>query len=176
MLQAFTPKELSGVIGPEDLAFVERLNEIVDEVNIIAGGIPAPVLYASFLPEFSGNTGNRRVRAVGATGLWRFNFAIPKEAGSVTSIKLIGIPDATFTDQSIWHDSDYAKAGEGSQNHVESDHASLFSGNLGEVTEWDITGVFSAVEAGDKCGIMVDHKGIGTNIDYLEVEVGYEVG
>ena len=72
--------------------------------------------------------------------------------------------------------SNYHAAGENYNNHSESDTTSTydFTGMTDKGIEIDISGIFSNIQAGDLCGIQVDHKSIGGAIDYLDVYGEYK--
>lgn len=136
-----------------------------------AGGAQA----VFFEPDFSNATGRYRTRNIGGTGLWNFNFAVPFNFVSVVKLVLRGFPDASFTNQSIWLDSNYHGVGENYQTHVETDHTGLFSGTQNQTLEIDLTPVFTSISAGDICGVTVDHKTIGATIKYFHIELRYNV-
>ena len=103
----------------------------------------------------------------------RFTFFVPHDLVSLTELVVLGIPLASFVDQQIDLTSDYGATGEQYNNHSESDIGGLFSATAGEVTAFDVSSVFSALAAGDRCGVLFDHKGIGTTIHYIGIRLRY---
>jgi hypothetical protein len=70
--------------------------------------------------------------------------------------------------------SEYGKApGEVLTQHSEADLGSLYSGVANTLLSIDLSVVFSAIAGGDLCGVLVDHQGIGTTIDYYGVRMRY---
>jgi hypothetical protein len=136
----------------------------------LAGGAAKEV---NFYPEMTSNDGYRRVRAVGATGNWRFDFCVPADFNSLVSLDLIGYPVGDFTDQNIDLFSDYGGIGEDAQQHTESDTTTTFSGVANQLQALDISGVFTNLAAGDDCGVWADHKGLTTTMNYTRVRLVY---
>lgn len=139
-----------------------------------AAGVPTKEKW--FEPEYDGNQGNYRVKSIIAAGSQRFTFMIPHDFTSLTSLVLVGFPSAGAVGASKDIDlySDYAGVGQDAQTHQESDTTSLYTipaANL--IWEFDISGVFSSIAAGDYCGILVDQKGIGGSVYYLGIRLKY---
>lgn len=126
-----------------------------------------------FNAEYSANSDNQRIRPLGSTGAWRFNFYVPIDFSLLISLEAKGIPRADFTDKSIWLDSNYYGSSELKTNHVDSDHTKIFSGVLNTDIGIDLSSVFPNLGAQDQCGILIDHKTIGTYIDYRGILLVY---
>lgn len=123
------------------------------------------------------NRGDHRVDSLGATGVGRYNFAVPEDFGSLTSLELIGIPMAGAAGASKDIDlfSDYGAVNENFANHSESDTTTLydFTGDTDLFIPIDLSVVFSSLTAGDFCGVQVDHNSIGGAIDYKLIKMVY---
>lgn len=134
------------------------------------------VMYAFFEADFDTNVGNQRVRQIGATGAFRFPFAVPQDAKEIVSIRLIGFPTASFTDQDIYLTGEYGQIeGEPYNQHVETDTTSVYSGTASQSFAWDLKSkVLTGAQPGDSGGVFVDHKGIGTSVNYRGIEVRYK--
>lgn len=123
------------------------------------------------------NRGDHRVVSIGATGANRFNFAVPDDFGTLTSLELVGIPMAGAAGASKDIDlfSDYGAIGENFAAHSESDTTTLydFTGDTDLFISIDLSVVFSSLAAGDFCGCQVDHNSIGGGIDYKLIKMVY---
>jgi len=141
------------------------------------GAVPATVgQVARFFP-FTGGTGagfgDYRVGNVGTNSQGRISFDIPDDFGSLIELVLVGIPAASFTNQDIDLLSDYGAVGELKDANSEADTTSVRSGTADTILEYDISGIFTAIEAGDYCGLQVDHNSIGVTVGYLGVRMRY---
>lgn len=123
--------------------------------------------------DYSGNRNDYRGRNIAGSGSHRFTFYVPDDFESLDTLVLVGIAAATVVDVDIDLHSDYALAGQDSQVNSESDVVSTFSFTVNEITEQDITTVFSNLAAGHYCGIFVDHNAIGTTVTYLGIRLRY---
>ena len=127
--------------------------------------------------ETSGNSGNYRVRSQGGSGAFRYNFFVPHDFSTLTSIQAIGIVSAgaAQTARDIDLFSDYGALGEASNNHTESDTASTFdlSGGSGQLRGISLSTVFTSLAANDFCGIQIDHNSIGGSIEYIGILLRY---
>jgi len=139
-----------------------------------AAGVPTKEKW--FAPEYDGNQGNYRVKSIIAAGSERFTFMIPSDFTSLTSLVLVGFPSAGAAGASKDIDlySDYAGVGQDAQTHQESDTTSLYTIPAANIIwEFNISGVFNSLSAGDYCGILVDQKGIGGSVYYLGIRLKY---
>lgn len=122
--------------------------------------------------DYVANSGDYRVRSVGATGTFRFTFSIPFDYTTLISVELIGFPGANGTTQSFTLNSDYGAIGE--QYNVNSESNSITKTfTNGELMALDLSSVFSALSANDFCGVQVTHNSIGTSIDYIGILLKY---
>ncbi len=131
---------------------------------------------AFFDPQYSGNQGALRIRSVASNGAFDYTFLVPDDFNALVSLRAIFVnvsatPTATANLDLF---SDYGADTETFNNHSESDTTSTFPipavNILGFV---DISGVFSVLAAGDRCGIEIDHVGIGGSLGYLQIELQY---
>jgi hypothetical protein len=107
-----------------------------------------------------------RVREIGSTSAWDFDFAVPNDFSSLVSLEAIGIPNASFSNKGIYLSSVYGAVGE-------TDNAKTFSGTGNQWIAINVASVFTALAAGDICGVRVDHQSIGTTINYIGVRLRY---
>ncbi len=117
--------------------------------------------------ESGGNNGDYRGKNIGPSANFRNTFIIPPDFGTLVSLENYGIPDSTFVSKNINHDSDYGGNGQGKTEHSESDAAHVVSGTIDTHFTDDISGVFSSLAAGDRCGFMATHVSLGASIFYL---------
>ena len=134
-----------------------------------------------FQPTVGGNAsfGDYKTQQVASNGTSQFTFFVPANYVSTVSLALIGrvSSGAAQINRNIDLFSDYASVGELSGNHSEANTTILFdlSTFSGRIAAIDISSVFTSLGAGDVCGVTVDHKSIGGNIDYLGVKLEYSV-
>jgi hypothetical protein len=154
----------------------------VDGTTIGGDGTPGDPLKAtgtrySFQPafQFDSNFLNYRAQGISGTGAQRGTFKIPEDAVTIPSIKLVVAAGSTMTDQSIELTTSFGKLAEAISS--DSDLLSLFSIPVAnQWTAFELIGkVFAGVEAGDICGIFVDHKSIGVTLSYIGVLIEYTV-
>jgi hypothetical protein len=138
------------------------------------GGTPTKEKW--FAPNHDGVIGNYRVKSLIGSGADRITFMIPHDFTSLTELVLVGITSAgaAGAGKDIDLYSDYAGAGEDAQTHQESDTTSTYTiPAANTMWEFDISGVFSSLSAGDYCGVQIDHKSIGGTIYYLGIRLKY---
>lgn len=124
--------------------------------------------------DFDADDGDRRVRNVVTDGSHRFNFYVPEDFASLVSIDILGYSVGAISAQSINLYSDYAAVGEASNQHSESDTSNTLTTTAGQIFEMDLSSVFSSLNAGDHCGVLIDHQTIGTTIRYLGIRLRYQ--
>lgn len=138
----------------------------------------SPTKWAPFEADRPNNDGRYRTRQIAGTGGQRMSFFVPPDFRKLVALRLIAMisSGAAGSAKSIWFDTAYGSAGESKTQHEESDHSSTFdfTGFGDKHTSIDIAHVFGALAAGDRCGILIDHKGLGGAIDYLGIEMEYE--
>lgn len=133
-----------------------------------------------FMPASdSGTRGSFSVLSVPTNGVGNFVFHVPDQIVTITAIQLICIPTAGAAGASRDIDfySDYGTLGEAFNIHSEADTTSVFdlSSQADKLMIFDITSVLSNVQPLDFVGITVDHNMIGGSIDYLGVDVHYNL-
>jgi hypothetical protein len=147
---------------------------VKDALDNLDGAIPTTFSHIDY-PDSSGNYGNRRIRAIGATGSYRLNFHVPKHYTGTLSVKLIGYPvsGAGGAAKDIDLSGDYTVASAQSyQQYTFSDTTSTYNTGTDDLRwEGDISSLFTNLAAGSEGGIFVDHKGIGGTINYIGIEV-----
>lgn len=103
----------------------------------------------------------------------RVSFHIPHDFSSITEAVLMVIPFATQAAANWDIFSSYAAKGEPRNTHAESDVASTYNVTNGELFEVDISGILSALSAGDYVGIRVQQKTAGHNVVACAVRFEY---
>jgi len=63
--------------------------------------------------------------------------------------------------------------GDASNDHSEADVGSTYSMTGLQLSALDLSSVFSALAAGDFCGVLVDHNAIGTTVNYYGIRMRY---
>jgi len=155
------------------------VNTTDDSPRIRRNGVwhPLATKEAFFEPQFGSPSSNYRVRAVGKTSDYNFNFRVPYDFASLISAELIMIVPAAAAevDSDIDLSSEYGSVGELTNQHSESDTITLYdlSGSAGEFFALDIAPVLSAISAGDFGGINVDHNVLGGTVNYLGIRLRY---
>lgn len=109
--------------------------------------------------------------AAGSTGF--FSFRIPSDFVSLNKLVMVAIPNNTTVDKDIELSSDYGAIGEPYNSHSESNATLLWSATAGELIEFDISSVFSALSAGDNCGLFINQNGITGGVNYLCILLQY---
>lgn len=134
------------------------------------------VKYEFFAADYSSSDGDYRMKNVSTVGSHEQTFTIPNDFNALTSLKSIFIvaAGASGAGKDIDLTSSYGAQGEPKTQHQESDAASTYTiGAQDTHDEIDISGVFTSIAAGDRCGIKIDHKTIGGALEYLGIEMYY---
>ena len=134
---------------------------------------PLCPIQVRFAPEYNNDKGDFKVHYIASGGSSHFSFAIPKDFVSLVKLVMVAIPNNTTVNEDIDLSSDYGKSGEPYNAHSESNTTLLWSATADEITEFDISSVFSAIEAGDECGLFLDQNGITGGVNYLWVLLEY---
>jgi hypothetical protein len=133
--------------------------------SIGGGGTLGIDKYMTFSPDYSAIHGRYKTRLVLGLGFWNFDFYIPADFLALQEIKLVGIANKNFTNEDIDLDSNYHGPGEDYQTHVESDTVTV-SGIDNQSFDLDVSSVFTALSADDRCGLRISHN-ISIEIHYL---------
>ncbi len=128
---------------------------------------------AFFEPEFNSDTGDYATHFIAAGGASFFSFRVPADFKSLVKLVMVGIPNNTQANGPFDLDSQYGKVGEQSNTHSESDLTGTVSTTANETFELDISSVFSALEAGDYCGLDLNQNGITGGVHYLGILLQY---
>lgn len=126
-----------------------------------------------FNAQYSGALGDYRTRSLGGAAAFEFSFDVPHDFTAIVALEMVCSSVGTIVAQDIDLTSDYGADGESITNHSESDTTTTYSFTAGLWDTIDISGVFSSLAAGDRCGIEVNHNTIGTTIHYLGVRLRY---
>lgn len=176
--------EVSGsVLYFDGVNWVELSPGVAGQVLTLTGGlIPSWAAVSSadktvyFPIDWNVNFNDYRARSLGGNAMWRISFFAPDDLGSLVSLALMGIPSAgaAGAGKDIDLFSDYGGLGEDNQNHNESDTTSTYNlGVVGEHIDLDVSAVFSVLAAGDRCGLLFDHNGIGGSMTWLGLKMVY---
>ena len=157
---------------------LQTTDDLVARYNDAAPAMASTTKEIFYMAETSSNNGTFRVRSIGGTGAFRFNFFIPADFNTLVSLDLWGIPaaGAAGAGKDIDLTSEYGAVGEASNNHTETDTGTTYdlTGTTQQITAvLDLSIVVTSLAAGDAVGIEVDHNGIGGGIDYLSVRLVY---
>lgn len=130
-----------------------------------------------FPVDHDSNYNNYRVQTIAATGAFRFTFCAPPDFSSLVSLELIFAPSvgAAGAGKDIDLYSDYGGPNESTVQHSQADTTSAY--DLGTADTWrtlNIAPLFSNLSAQDRCGLFLDHKGIGGACYYVGVKMVYK--
>lgn len=167
-----TPKAQIRTTGDgEDYIDFRKANLLAGASTTAGAGMARFFIPAS---DLNTNLGNHRVRSISGTGNHRFIFVIPTDFVSLISLSLVGISTVT-TSADIDVSSDYGKDGENYNHHSEARDGGTTPTALtaDQVERFDLSDVFSAIEAGDACGFNWDHNSIGGTMYFWGVELRY---
>lgn len=136
------------------------------------GGLERSII---FLGDLNANDGTYRVHNIGTNGTHRFSFSVPEEAGAIVAVRMVGwatAAGAVGAGKDIDLFSEYGADGEAKDFNAESDITTTYTiPAVDELFTINLLTVFSALAAGDRAGIRIDHMGIGGNVAYLGVEL-----
>lgn len=161
-LSATAHQDLDEYMATVGLIFEE------DNPTVVLG-----LVEAFFEPEFNNDTGDYATHLIAAGGSSFFSFRIPADFKSLIKLVMVGIPNNTQSNGPFDLDSQYGKVGEQSDTHSESDLTGTVSTTANQTFELDISSVFSAIEAGDYCGLFLNQNGITGGVHYLGILLQY---
>lgn len=84
---------------------------------------------------------------------------VPHDFGSVVELVAVVIPNGTSATFNLDISSMYAAAGEAYNANGESDAASTYNLTENQMTEIDLSGIFSSIAAGDYFGVLIENHG-----------------
>ena len=155
------------------------LGTLVDGSSIL-GRLINPEDVAAATKEFfwqvtdGNNVGAFPVKRVGPSTSIRFLGRIPHDFNALTSIVMVAIPDSTSGPQTVELTSDKAADGESATADQEQDLTNTFSYTANQMTEFDVSSVFTSIAAGDYVGLLIDRQGAGFgNLDMLGLKLRY---
>lgn len=159
----FTTMELTSNLG-------SRLITAAEIAAIIAN---APTKESFFSAGAdTANQDNYSVRNAAASASSYFSFFVPHDFTSLVSLELIVFPTSTQIAADIDLFSSYAEIGQDRTAHQESDTTITYNLTANQMAGLDISSVFSAIVAGDFCGIHVDQSGAPV-MKYLGIRLRY---
>lgn len=124
------------------------------------------------------NIGFHRVPILGTAGVANlYEFIVPSDFNNLVKATVSCIPSANIASSGKDIDlfSDYAGLGEPSNQHSESDVSTVydFTGLGGDIAEFSVASVLSALAAGDRVGLRILHNTIGGDNRYLNLLLEY---
>jgi hypothetical protein len=155
----------------DDVANASNLNggagAVTDALNELQTG------WGWFEAETNGNDSGHRIRNVGASGNFDFNFICPPDFGTLTRLEMWGA-SRTVTNPAapITLTSSYGAAPEAPNNDTTVVAISP-AFVTGEQFHYSIAAAFPNLAPGDSAGINVNHGGIGGSLDYYGVYMEY---
>jgi hypothetical protein len=126
-----------------------------------------------FSVDTDANFGDYRTKSIGTGGNFQGSFIVPDNFSSLVSLKAIFCPLANFVGATATLTSDYSAEGELYNNHSES-ASPVYSGTASTWGSLDISGVFTALAAGDRCGLRIVIGATGTTLHFLGYELKYK--
>ena len=127
-----------------------------------------------FLPaSFTATRGDYGSAAAGTNSDTRWSFRFPADFGALVALEVIGIPLATFAAVNIDLLSDFGAVGEVFNVNSATDTTSTYSGTINVLLAINVATLFAGAAANDLAGLLVDHVGIGTTIDYIGLRMRY---
>ena len=166
LLVANSPFTKLNFIGPS----VTAADFDGDRVDITVAALPIELWFPAV---FLGNNSFADFQIGGATNVVRFfSFFIPTDFVSLVSCELIYIK--RDSDSIQWQlDSDFGAPGEQFNNHSESQLTGALAETDGDIVALDITGVLTAIAAGDFVGLQADPtqraRPLGIRLIYSQV-------
>lgn len=128
---------------------------------------------AFFSPQQDDNIGDYRTRTIGGAGAFEFSFVVPHDFTSIISLEMILTPASNVTAENIDLTSDYGPDAGSIIAFSETDITNVVTFTAGDWNVMDISSVFSSLAAGHRCGIELDHQGIGSTVHYLFLRLRY---
>lgn len=138
---------------PYDSAVITASYEYVSD-----GIVSLPIKTVYFSPDWDSDYGDYRARNVGGTRAFSYTFMVPPDFSELVSINYVAISTSTATGTVDLY-SDYAAPGENYAQHSESDIGGAISVTDSQMYDYDISPVFSQLDAGDFAGIEIDFNG-----------------
>jgi hypothetical protein len=112
------------------------------------------------------------VVATADNGRARVAFRVPADFSSIDELVVVVNPDVTNS-ASFWKVSGkYGAVGEAPGEHSGSS-ANTYNVTEDVLYEVDISGVFSAIAAGDQCGVQIYQDGAGSDVTFFGVRFKY---
>lgn len=126
-----------------------------------------------FPAETNGSNAGRRIRNIGASGDFDFDFIAPPDLGTLTRLEMWGASrSATNPAAPITLTSSYGTVPEAPDNDTTA-VAIAPAFVTGELFSYSIAGAFPSLVPGDSAGVNVNHGGIGGSLDYYGVYMEY---
>lgn len=93
----------------------------------------------------------------------RMSFRCPDNFSSITTAVIMVIPEDTQANANWDIKSDYGAVGQGFTTHSESDAASTYNVTSDQIFEVDVSGILTALAAGDYVGLAISNQGGATH-------------
>jgi len=134
---------------------------------------PLCPIEAFFPPEYNSDKGDYATHYIASGGASFFSFRVPADFKTLLKLVMVAIPNNTQNNGPFALSSQYGAVGEQSDAHSETDPGGTVSTIANETFELDISSVFSALSAGDACGLDLNQNGITGGVHYLGVLLQY---
>lgn len=126
-----------------------------------------------FSPEFNSDKGDYATHYIASGGQSFFSFRVPADFKTLVKVVMVGIPNNTQANGPFALSSNYGQPGEQFDAHSEADPAGTVSTTANQTFELDVSSVFSALSAGDYCGLDLNQNGISGGVHYLGLVLRY---
>jgi len=123
---------------------------------------------------FNNNKGNYKTCDIANAITDYGTFEIPGNFLELISVIVSFIPITSTNDVGLYFDSHYAKQGEDYDINAESDHTKRFDFVDKKIIEVDLSGIYSALEPGHKCGLKIENVS-GVTIHILSMKIEYKL-
>jgi len=124
--------------------------------------------------HYTSNVGNYKTLEIG-TGITDYlTFEIPDDFLELFYIKISLITLSSISNAPLYFSSNYAKEGEDYDINAESDLTQRFDFVDKKIIEVDLTGIYSALEPGHKCGLRITNSA-GITIHILSMKIEYKI-
>jgi hypothetical protein len=142
-----------------------------------AGASAKEVFFAA--TDYANDEGDYRTRSVGATAIFNFSFMVPADFTTLVTLEMVFIPESDLVLAPLGPEfeltSDYASVGQDAQTHDESNTIVVGTFTANEMSDQDISSVYSVLAAGDVCGLMWNNNGVTNGLDFLGIRLVYTV-
>jgi hypothetical protein len=145
--------------------------DVAAALDTLLGSIGTKRMF--FEAETNGNDSGHRVRNIGATGNFDFNFEVPLDFVSLVRLEMWGASRTTTNPAApITLTSSYGVP-------PQAPNAISVAANItpalvaGQLFRFSLASVFAGLSAGAQCGVNLNHTGVGGSVDYYGIYLEY---